>query len=199
VYRLLIAPLTATQRAALDQLLLPLSGRPISNLAWLRQSPGEPSAKAVLAHVERLHAIRALDLPPEIGRNVHQNRLLRLAREGGQTAVYQIEEYETDRRHATLVAILLDTTATLTDEILNLHDRLIGSFFTRAKHKYEKRFAAEGKAVNDKVRLYGVFVPFVQFLAVCFKKPLSIKDLRNCIAVRRLGAAKPCWTGIYGR
>jgi hypothetical protein len=46
---------------------------------------------------------------------------------------------------------------------------------------------------------FGVFVPFVQFLAVCFKKPLSIKDLRNCIAVRRLGAAKPCWTGIYGR
>ncbi|RZF24084.1 Tn3 family transposase [Paraburkholderia sp. UYCP14C] len=154
VYRLLTAPLTTGQRTALDQLLLPLTGRPVSKLAWLRQSPGEPSAKAVLAHIERLQAIRALDLPPDIGRNVHQNRLLRLAREGGQTAVYQIEEYETDRRHATLIAILLDTTATLTDEILNLHDRLIGSFFTKAKHKYEKRFAAEGKAVNDKVRLY---------------------------------------------
>jgi hypothetical protein len=51
------------------------------------------------------------------------------------------------------VAILLDTPATLTDEILNLHDRLIG-FFTKAKHKSEKRFAADGKAVNDKVRLY---------------------------------------------
>ncbi|MCT9828258.1 hypothetical protein, partial [Pseudomonas veronii] len=46
--------------------------------------------------------------------------------EGGQTAVYQLEEYETDRRHAMLVSILLDTAATLTDEILNLpvHDRL---------------------------------------------------------------------------
>jgi hypothetical protein len=78
----------------------------------------------------------------------------RLAREGGQTAVYHLEEYETDRRHATLVAILLDIAATLTDEILNLHDRLIGSFFTKARHKYEKRFAAERKVVNDKVRLY---------------------------------------------
>jgi hypothetical protein len=75
-------------------------------------------------------------------------------REGGQTAVYQIEEYETDRRHATLVAIMLDTTATLADKILDLHDHLIGSFFTKAKHKFEQRFAAEGKAVNDKVRLY---------------------------------------------
>jgi TnpA family transposase len=154
VFRLLTAPLTAEQRASLDQLLSLMTDRPASKLAWLRQSPGEPSAKAVLAHIERLQTIRALGLPPDIGRNVHQNRLLRLAREGSQTAVYQIEEYETDRRHATLVAILLDTAATLTDEILNLHDRLIGSFFTKAKHKYEKRFAAEGKAVNDKVRLY---------------------------------------------
>lgn len=82
-------------------------------------------------HIERLKAIRELCLPPDIGHSIHQNRLLRLAREGGQTAVYQIEEYETDRRHATLIAILLDTSATLTDEILNLHDRLIGSFFTK--------------------------------------------------------------------
>jgi Transposase and inactivated derivatives, TnpA family len=153
VHRLLTAPLTDEQRSALDQLLFPLTDRPVSKLAWLRQSPGEPSAKAVLAHVERLQAIRSLGLPEGIGRTIHQNRLLRLAREAGQTAVYQLEEYETDRRHATLVAILLDTAATLTDEILNLHDRLIGSFFTKAKHKYEKRFAADGKAVNEKVRL----------------------------------------------
>lgn len=108
----------------------------------------------MLTHIERLQVIREIGLPPDIGHSVHQNRLLQLAREGGQTAVYQIEEYETDRRHATLIAILLDTSASLTDEILNLHDRLIGTFFTKAKHKYEKRFAADGKAVNEKVRLY---------------------------------------------
>ncbi|CAL8476916.1 hypothetical protein [Caballeronia sp. S22] len=98
--------------------------------------------------------MRTLGVPADIGCNVHQNRPVRLARESGQTAVYQFEEYETDRRHATLIAILLDTSAPLTDEILNRHDRLIGSFFTRANHEYEKRFAAEGEAVNEKVRLY---------------------------------------------
>ncbi|WP_233874710.1 Tn3 family transposase [Paraburkholderia adhaesiva] len=154
VYRLLTRALTDGQRTALDALLLPYSERPVSRLAWLRQSPGDPSARAVLAHIERLRAIREIGLPPDIGHSIHQNRLLQLAREGGQTAVYQIEEYETDRRHATLIAILLDTSASLTDETINLHDRLIGSFFTKAKHKYEKRFAADGKAVNEKVRLY---------------------------------------------
>ena len=154
VFKLLVAPLTVEQFAALDALIPLREGYRASTLAWLRQSPGAPSAKAVLNHIERLKTIRTLGLPADIGRNVHQNRLLRLAREGAQTAVYQIEEYETVRRHAMLVAILIDTAATLTDEILDLQDRLIGSFFTKAKHKYEKTFAASGKAVNDKVRLY---------------------------------------------
>jgi hypothetical protein len=49
--------------------------------------------------------------------------------------------YEPSRRYATLVAIPLDTSASLTDEILDLHDRLIGSFFAKAKHKHERSFA----------------------------------------------------------
>lgn len=49
---------------------------------------------------------------------------------------------------------MVGTAATLTDEILELHDRLIGSFFTQAKNKYERAFAEQGKAINDKVRLY---------------------------------------------
>jgi hypothetical protein len=77
-----------------------------------------------------------------------------MAREGGQTAVYQLKEYEADRRHATLAALMIETGATLTDEALDLHDRLIGSFFTKSKDKYERTFAEQGKAINDKVRLY---------------------------------------------
>jgi TnpA family transposase len=107
-----------------------------------------------LAHIERLKAIRNLDLSAEISRKVHQNRLLQLAREGGQAAVYQLKEYEADRRHATLVALMIETAATLTDEALDLHDRLIGSFFTKSKDKYERTFAEQGKAINDKLRLF---------------------------------------------
>jgi hypothetical protein len=49
---------------------------------------------------------------------------------------------------------LLDTTATLTDETLDLHDRLIGTFFSKVRSKYDREFAADGRALNDKVRLY---------------------------------------------
>jgi hypothetical protein len=127
----LTKPLTEAHRSALDSVLNVRTSATTSTLAWLRQAPGNPIANAVLAHLARLRAVRELGLPAELGRDVHQNRLLRLAREGAQTAVYQIQEYETSRRYATLVAILLDTMATLTDETLELHDRLIGTFSAR--------------------------------------------------------------------
>jgi hypothetical protein len=43
-----------------------------------------------------------LRISPEAGRRVHQNRLLQLAREASQTAVYHLKEYESNRRYGTL-------------------------------------------------------------------------------------------------
>jgi TnpA family transposase len=154
VFALLTENLGAEQRAKLDQLLEQREGSPYSTLSWLRMPPGAPTPRAVLGHIERLNAIRDLALSPEAGQNLHQNRLLQLAREAGQTAVYQLKEYEQARRHGTLVALMIETAATLTDEIIDLNDRLIGSFFTKSKNKYERAFAEQGKAINDKVRLY---------------------------------------------
>lgn len=68
--------------------------------------------------------------------------------------MYQFKEYEQARRHGTLVALMIETAATLTDEIVDLNDRLIGSFFTKSKNKYERAFSEQGKAINDKVRPY---------------------------------------------
>ena len=99
-------------------------------------------------------ALRQIGLSDEIGRVVHQNHLLRLAREGAQTTVYHLKDFEVERRHATLVAILLDTQSTLIDEILDMHDRMIGSAFAKAKRSYETSFREAGKAINEKVRLY---------------------------------------------
>jgi TnpA family transposase len=154
VYRLLTAELSAQQCDALDALLERRAGTPYSTLAWLRTPPGAPSAKGILNHIERLEAIRGIGLSPDIGKVVHQNRLLRIAREAAQTAVNDLRDYERTRRHATLVALLVETSATITDEIIELHDRIIGSFFAKAKHAYEQSFAESGQAINDKVRLF---------------------------------------------
>jgi len=49
---------------------------------------------------------------------------------------------------------LLDTHSTLIDEIFDLHDRMIGSAFAKAKRAYETSFQEAGTAINEKVRLY---------------------------------------------
>src|SRR5260370_27734681 len=113
-------------------------GSPYSTLAWLRLPPGAPTARAILAHVERLRAIRELRISPEVSRRVHQNRLLQLAREAAQTAGYHFKEYEPDRRYGTLGAMMIENAATLTDEILDLNDRLIASFFTNVHTQYDR-------------------------------------------------------------
>jgi Domain of unknown function (DUF4158) len=68
IFAILTADLTATQRRGLDQLLELREGSPYSTLAWLRLPPGAPTAKAILAHIERLKEIRNLGLSAEIGR-----------------------------------------------------------------------------------------------------------------------------------
>lgn len=109
----------------------------------------------MLEHIERLKAWQALDLPAGIERQVHQNRLLKIAREGGQMTPADLAKFEMQRRYATLVSLAIEGMATVTDEIIDLHDRIIGKLFNAAKNKHQQQFQASGKAINDKVRMYG--------------------------------------------
>ncbi|MCU9672258.1 hypothetical protein KSF96_023615, partial [Escherichia coli] len=54
----------------------------------------------------------------------------------------------------TLAAVVLESTATVIDELADLHDRILVKLFTGAKHKHQQQFQKQGKAINDKVRLY---------------------------------------------
>jgi len=154
VYDALAKPLSGRHREDLDKLLTVREGAKGSGLIWLCQPPGPPKPKHVLIHLERLKSIRDLGLPEGMEQAVHQNRLLKLAREGGQMTAQHLRDLEPNRRYATLVAVILDTQATLIDEIIDQHDRFMGTLFSKAKRHHSERFQQSGKAINDKVRLY---------------------------------------------
>jgi hypothetical protein len=155
LYQRLTQSLDGDGCAKLDALLLPREDLRTVVLTWLRQPPGEPKARNVLAHLDRLHRIREVKLPANLGQAVHQGRLAQLAREGAQMSAQHLRDLESRRRHAALIAVLLDTEATITDQILDMHDRIVGRMFNEAKRKHEQSFAESGKAINEKVRLYG--------------------------------------------
>lgn len=94
------------------------------------------------------------NLPFGLDKLVHQGRLSQLAREGMQMSIQHLRDLEETRRYATLVAIVLDTQATIIDQILDLNDRIIGKMFSDAKRKHTESFYDKGKTINDKIKLY---------------------------------------------
>ncbi len=154
IYATLSENLSPAHRLSLDALLKPRADKTITTMAWLRQSPAASTARHILTHIERLKALRAVGLPDELESAVHRNRLLKIAREGAQMTSRNLAKFEPERRHATLAAMVIETTATVIDELIDLHDRALIAVFNRAKHKHESEFTQSGKAINEKVRLY---------------------------------------------
>jgi len=155
IYAALSEPLSDIHRHRLDELLKRRDNGKTTWLAWLRQSPAKPNSRHMLEHIERLKAWQALGLPAGIERSVHQNRLLKIAREGGQMTPADLAKFEAQRRYATLVALAIEGMATVIDEIIDLHDRILGKLFNAARNKHQQQFQSQGKAINNKVRLYG--------------------------------------------
>ena len=155
IYKALAEPLSDAHHRCLDDLLMRRDNGKTTWLAWLRQSPAKPNSRCMLEHIERLKAWQALGLPSGLERLVHQNRLLKIAREGGQMTPADLAKFEPQRRYATLVALAIEGMATVTDEIIDLHDRILGKLFNAAKNKHQQQFQAAGKSINAKVRLFG--------------------------------------------
>ena len=154
LWRKLTDGMTDIQRASLDQLLVMRPGGSQSTLAWLRQTAFAATAGNFPKLIERLNQIRAIGIEPERAHRIHQNHWLKLAREGGQTTVQHLAGLEPLRRYATLTALVLELTSTLTDEALNMFEQLIGSMFKKTERAHPDEFHKSGKAINDKVRLY---------------------------------------------
>ncbi|QDW31675.1 Tn3 family transposase [Yersinia sp. KBS0713] len=153
VFSALSDPLSIQQKNALDTLLVTRDNRP-SRLTWLLQPPGKINGKNVLQHIDRLNAIESLALPEGIERAIHQNRLLKLAREGRKMTSRDLAKFAASRRHATLVCVVAEARATLIDEIIELHERIMNSLFSRAKHTQAERLQKTGKLIQAKLRQY---------------------------------------------
>jgi hypothetical protein len=107
MYRALTGRLSHYHKRALDNLLLIKADTSISVLSWLRQSPGPVKVRHILKHLDRFKVVESIQLPEGLEREIHQNRLLKLANEGGRMTVQHLKDFDPLRRHASLVAVLI--------------------------------------------------------------------------------------------
>jgi hypothetical protein len=141
--------LTPAQAEALDALLRPKEGTPLSMLAWARQPPGAPGHRTLARIVEQISILRAVGLDPACAEGVHPERLRKLAREGGRFTAQHLRALSPLRRRATLAATVLDTMIRLTDDGVALFDRAVGRMFRRAQVREEDALLHKARVVND--------------------------------------------------
>ena len=154
IHRDLTDGLGIEQRRWLDALttVRPTSGQ--SWLAWLRHASPAAKPMAMQDVIERLQYLRAGGLTEARGQRVHKARLSQLVAEGARTTVGHLAGLERQRRQATLVALVLDLAITLTDQALDMFERLVGALLRTTEERHAQAFTKDGRAINEKVRLY---------------------------------------------
>ncbi len=150
----LTAGLTSEQETQLDQVLELRAETNLSYLNWLNQAPEQASPAAFSEVVARLTLIRHLKLEPKVRDQVHPNRLRQLAHETKRLSAWRLGRFDDLQRRAMLVAFLLEMSATLTDQALDMHDRLVGQMFKRSENQQARQFLQEAKVINKNIHTY---------------------------------------------
>lgn len=161
IYERLTFGLSQSHFDKLDALLSHKANTKFTYLGWLRQTSLKLSSTQIVTHIDRLKYYQSIDLPDGIERRIHQNRLLKIAREGGQMNPGDLGKFEPNRRYATLVALVVEGKATVIDEIIELHDRMMHKIFNKAKNNHRQAFSDAGKAINDNIVLYQAVIKAV--------------------------------------
>jgi TnpA family transposase len=154
IYDHLTRDLSIEQKKRLDEVLTAPEDERLTRLSWLRSSGGKTSASNILKLVEKIGFIRALGINANVAKRIHPNRLAQLAREGMTVTTQNLATFGPHRRYATLVSVLLDRLATLTDEALEMHDRLMLGLFRKSEIEQSLKLQESSKAINENLGDY---------------------------------------------
>lgn len=153
VYRLL-GEVAQGREADLDALLVTPPDEPLSPYARLKQPLGRVSASTMRALLDRLAFVRRFPVRHPLLATLPQSRLDHLAAEGKRLGASNLAEYEPARRRATVLARLIDLSQTLTDDILERHDRLMLSALRESEREGMAVFQRQGKTLLERLQTF---------------------------------------------
>jgi hypothetical protein len=145
VFEALADGLTAAERDALEKLLAIDPELRRSRFAWLRDHSESPAPSNFLALLDRLEYARGLGIGYKHSARIHADRLNRSVGEGAIMTVQHIADLEPARRTAMLVAQAASLETRLSDVTLAMFEKYMGTLFTRARNRDERRFQATGR------------------------------------------------------
>ena len=162
--------------ARLDALLTinPTTG--LARLTELRSVQTSPKAEHLRDILAKLADVRGFGIDGEAEERIHPDRLRRLAREGRLSPAYLIDRYTAARRRATMVAMLIDLEARLSDASLDMADRLIGSAFTRGTNAQARRYSTTARDVGRLMRMFRGTIDALSEAASTGQDPIKVLD-----------------------
>jgi TnpA family transposase len=146
--------LTDAERGALESLLTVDPEVRRSRFAWLRDYSESPAPSNIIALLDRLEYARGLGIGPKRAGRIHAARLNRLVDEGAIMTVQHIADLEPARRIAILVAQVSSQETRLADATLVMFEKYMGSLFTKAQNRDERRYQATKRDVAKALLLF---------------------------------------------
>ena len=125
IFTQLTTSVSVTQRKQLDALLAVEGGRE-TKFSWLKGFPRRPAATSILNIIDRIAYLNELAVSPDLGKNIAPQRLAILARAATRYTAQHLLRLGTRERHARLVAFVVEFRKELIDQIIGMHDKLIG-------------------------------------------------------------------------
>jgi hypothetical protein len=154
VFEVLADGLTAAQQAVLEKLLAIDPELRRSRFAWLRDYSESPAPSNIVALLDRLEYARGLGFGRGHAGRIHPDRLNRLVGEGAIMTVQHIIDLEPARRTAMLVAQAASLETRLSDVTLAMFEKYMGTLFSRARNRDERRFRATRQDVAKALLLF---------------------------------------------
>jgi TnpA family transposase len=153
-FQVMAEGLSDTAREALERLLTFDPALRRSRFAWLRDYSESPAPANMIALLDRLEYVRGLGINAARAKRIHPARLGRLLDEGAIMTVQHIADLEPARRTAILVAQTADLETRLADATLTMFEKYIGSLFSKAQKRDERRFQATKRDVAKALLLF---------------------------------------------
>ena len=153
-YETLAAGLSDSERDTLTGLLAVDPELRRSRFAWLRDYSESPAPSNIVALLDRLEYARGLRIDPARAGRIHAARLARLIDEGAIMTVQHIADLEPERRTAILAVQAASLETRLSDATLAMFEKYMGTLFSRARNRDERRFQATRRDVARALVLF---------------------------------------------
>lgn len=141
-------------RTSLNTLLTDMSEISVTRFVWLRQFEVGNNSAAVNRLLDRLEFLQGLSLSPEILSDILPHRVTRLRRQGERYFADGLRDISEDRRLSILAVCCIEWKASITDAIVETHDRIVGKTWREAKRLCDTQIEDSKLAVRDTLRSF---------------------------------------------